>query len=303
MYQSLFAKQEKALLVLCLSILLFCALIQYGSFSGLMLKETGKRYISSRNSVVYTYYEAEQYKANIIDAYGEEVVQIEISDSEIGSTASSGSQRRWIVRYTIDTWVRDPPILADLLSETTNAPLAAGTAMLLLFAIVFFVERDYRPNKSILTLLRLPRPRSRYLLGRLMIPTSLCFFFWSIQFLVIIAQNGRYLSALPETTLRSAGMLPWVFDYYRILYPVTEPIWFPATVCVFGMIPLAVMTLVLIAKGGMKSWIYGLVPAIGGAAAVLTFGRVSHLWWIAPVLLIAVYGNSVMLLNKGQIVQ
>jgi len=35
----------------------------------------------------------------------------------------------------------------------------------------------------------------------------------------------------------------------------------------------------------------------------LVVNRVSNMWWVMPVLLVAVYFNSRMLVNKGQIVR
>jgi len=268
-----------------------------------MQKAIDNRYYTSENGSASSYEEAVRISADIASNYGKAVVQNEISELVIKNDAPENSPGSlWIVEYKIDTWEYDPPVLTALLSSTTNVPLVISTMILLFFMIVLLIERDYRPNKSVLTILRLPRPRSRYLLSRLISPVALMFLFWGSQYLVIILQTASYLSAVPEA-LRPADVSPWAFDYYRILYPLIEPIWFPAMVCVLFMIPLVIMTFVLLAKGGMKSWFFGFLPVAGAVAILMTVNRVSNMWWVMPVLLITVYVNSGILLNKGQIVQ
>ena len=250
MIQNLFKMHFKMLLT-CLVILSFCALIQFGSFSRLMVLHEKTRY------------------------YGAD--------------------------YDIDRWHTSPPVLTELLSHTTNMSLIISSFIILTFLTIMLIEQDYRPNKSIYTLLRLPRPRSRYLLEKLAVPTMFAFIFWGLQFWVVRAQANQYLKAVPEA-LRPDSSSPWVFNYYRILYPVTEPVWFPAMTCVMCMIPLMIVTAVFAMKGGMRNLIYGILPAAGIAAVVMTINRVPNMWWITPVLLGLLYINGVTLINRGKII-
>jgi len=268
-----------------------------------MQKEIDKRYYTNNGDIARSYEEAVRISADIGSKYSKIFVQNETNELEINNdTRENSPGSRWIVMYKIDSWEYDPPVLTALLSSTTNVPLVISTMILLVFMIVLLIERDYRPNKSVLTILRLPRLRSRYLLSRLISPVALMFLFWGSQYLVIILQTVSYLNAVPEA-LRPADISPWAFDYYRILYPLIEPIWFPAMVCALCIIPLVIMTFVLLAKGGMKSWFFGFLPVAGAAAILMTVNRVSNMWWVMPVLLITVYFNGGILLNKGQIVQ
>lgn len=285
-------KEHIKLLLRCLPILIVCAVIQFASFSGWIQKEIENRYYVMVYDDIDTYEQAEQIKAYIIEIYGERLAEFEVRED---------TYHRLLAEYKIDQWFNNPPILTNLLSLTTNTPLIISTIILLVILIIMLVERDYRPNKSVLTILRLPRSRSRYILEKLVSPAALMFLFWGIQYLVAILQTNHYFAVVPEA-LRPSNQSPWTFDYYRTLYPVTEPIWFLATACALCMIPLAIVTIVFIAKGGMKSWVYGILPAVGAVAVVLVINRIPNMWWIMPVLLISVYLNCKMLFNKGQIV-
>lgn len=234
--------------------------------------------------------------------YGESVVQNDVYYIEDAYFAYNDEPAHWIFKYKIDYWIKNPPQLIDLLARTINIPLILSLALLLPILIVGLVERDYNPNKSILTILRLPRPRSRYLLAKLIPPTILMFLFWGIQYSVILLQTICYFSAVPEA-VRPDSQSPWAFDYYRILYPVTQPIWFPAIICALCMAPLIIITITLVVKGGLKSWIYLILPAVSVFGIVLMVNRVSYMWWAMPILLMAIYINGKILLNKGQIVQ
>ena len=305
---SLFKKHLK-LLLLSLTILFLCALIQYATFSGLM-----------KNCVDYRYYVAHwEYS----DTFKEVILMISIPDINVPNFSYD-----WYKIYdrykiydwykVIDTWEEIPlwvteaqtnivveqrtPILTDLLSKTLYTPLVVCVLILFPILIMAPIERDYMPNKSILTFLRIPKPRSRYLMEKLFIPLVFVFLFWSVQFGVAVAQTAMYFYTVPEA-VRPVGVSPWAFDYYRTLFPVVEPIWFPATICALCLIPLVIVTFVFIAKGGMKSWLYGILPLLGAITVVFTVYRVSNMWWITPIILISVYLNGRMLLNRGQIVQ
>ena len=218
--------------------------------------------------------------------------------------SENNTEPEWCVYYGFNRWlfITEAPTLPDLLSETINTPLIFSTIILLLIMSIVLIERDYRPNASVLTLLRLPRLRERYLLSKLIWPTALSFLFWGLQLLVAVFQRARYLSVV-EDYVRPVGQPIWKFDYYRILYPFVEPIWFPATISALCMIPAVIVTMLFIIKGGMKSRVYAILPVIGVVATILTINRTAQLWWIMPVLLVAVYLNSKMLVNKGQIVR
>jgi len=274
-------------------ILIICAIIQYASFSAQMQEETKWR-VASTEETADNYEQALEISADIEKRFGEALVSI--------YTRYDDHELKWIIEGQIDRWFSSPPTLNDLLSRTTNSPLIISTIVLLLIMIIILIEQDYRPNMSVLTLLRLPRPRSRYVLSKLISPSALMFLFWGLQYLVAILQTAQYFSTVTET-VRPAGQSPWTFDFYRMLYPVVEPIWFPATICALCILPLVFVTMVFIAKGGMKSWIYSFLSIIGTVAVVLVFNRISNMWWLMPVLLIAVWLNCRTLINKGQIVQ
>ena len=275
-------------------ILLVCAVIQFGSFSGLMNVEIKYRYRIHREYARDRYENATQISESCIRMCGDEaVVQI----LEIAPAL-------WMVECKTDDWIRveNRPVLTDLLSQTVNTPLIISTFIILIILIIALIKRDYRPTKSICTLLRLPHPRSYYLLAKLFEPMALVILFWATQCCVALIQAGYYNYAVPKTFRLSDSSL-WVFDYYRILYPFIEPIWFPATVSMLCMIPLVIVTFILIARGGFINIIYGILPVIGTASIVLVITRISNMWWIMPILLIAVYYNCVAFLNKGQIFQ
>jgi len=258
-------------------------------------REINNRY-SDRHEIGDTYEQAVQIDAEIKARYGELRVQ-----TNIRRLALYNNEFNCVIEYKIDSWVDQPPQLIDLLSVTINAPLASSAVILTLFLVAFLIERDYKPTRSVLTLLRMPQPRCRYLHSKLISPAILMLLFWGLQLSVAVCQRTYFLSVVPEA-LRTGSISPWLFDFYRILYPVYDPVWFPATVCALCMIPLSIISFVFITKGGLKSWVYGLLPVTGVAAVILTVNRVSNMWWITPVILAAVYINSIELLNKGQIV-
>ena len=281
------------LLLCCMPILIICAIIQYASFSVKMQEEIIWRF-GSTEETADNYEQALEISADIEKRFGEALVSI--------YTRYDDHELKWIIEGQIDRWFSSPPTLNDLLSRTTNSPLIISTIVLLLIMIIILIEQDYRPNMSVLTLLRLPRPRSRYVLSKLISPSALMFLFWGLQYLVAILQTAQYFSTVTET-VRPAGQSPWTFGFYRMLFPFVEPIWFPAIICALCILPMVFVTIVFIAKGGMKSWIYGILSIIGTVAAVLVVNRISNMWWLMPVLLIAVWLNCRTLINKGQIVQ
>ena len=296
------SKKNIRIILVCLLVFIVCAVVQYASFHNQMQSAQGR---SFRYSWIvdsdFNAEAAEQIIDTVKKEYGEAVVEV------VGPRAASATTLR--VRIKIDHWVngsnpeyRPPPELNELLSETIQAPLLIITAVLLPVLAIIPIERDYRPNKSILTLLRLPRDRSRYLMSKLVYPSVLIFIFWGSQFLVASLQSNHYFNTVPHGSIK-AGTSAWAFDYYRMLYPVLKPIWFPAVICALVMIPLVLATMTFIAKGGMKSWQYAILPCLGVAAIVLVFNRIFLFWLIMPVLLAATFYNSITLMKKGQIVQ
>ena len=301
-WRSLKEQIKPSSLVLSLLVLCVCAMVQFANFSTLMESCLDYRYIS-----VYWEYDDNLDKM-ILHGYfltraGLEYYQPDVwyeiidywDQIPLWVTEQLKLQGNFMIRT-------DPPILTNLLSQISNIPILISMLLLLPILILAPIERDYRPNKSVLTFLRIPQSRSRYLLAKLINPVVLVFLFWTSQFCVALAQTAMYFHTVPES-VRPAGASPWVFDYYRILFPVVEPIWFPATICALCLVPLIIVTFVFLVKGGMKGWIYGVLPLAGAIAVVLTVCRVSNMWWITPILLIAVYLNGRTLVNNGQIVQ
>ena len=300
MIRNLFKKYLKPLILLILPLLFICALIQCVIFSAYMKREIDVRYNVVSNVSYKSYNEAEAHLKYIQKYYGKKVAEVHIYAMD--GYSEGVPTILYYASYTLDLWVDNPPTLTYLLSKTTYLPLIIGTVMLLITIIIVSIERDYRPNKSVVTLLRLPRPRSRYLLSKLVIPIILMFLFWGAQSAVTGIQTREYFNSVPKA-VRPISSSPWLFDYYRILFPVVEPIWFFATICALCMIPITIVTIVFIAKGGMKSWIYIVLPVIGIAAVVLLICRIANTWWLCPILLAAEYLNCRMLIYKGQIVQ
>ena len=350
-------REIKILLLLILSIMLICAIIQYADFSvrfnekrvgrwsrGIVEVDDLEQALQAADGIRFRYSlgfrpdppdigevdhndygEAQQTPIDIDeyeqlqDAVGGDWHTISVSSIYVYSGEDGlyiniyqvpnreneySAEPIWRVDYRYDAWrfLREAPTLPDLLSETINAPLLISMIILLPVMSIILIERDYSPSESVLTLLRLPRTRERYLLSKLIWPTALTFLFWGLQFLVAVIQRARYFSIV-QAYARPVGQPIWKFDYYRILYPFIEPIWFPATISALCVIPAVIVTIIFIVKGGMKSRVYAVLPVVGFVAAILTINRVSQLWWIMPVLLAAVYLNGKMLINKGQIVR
>lgn len=292
-------KKYSIVLLLFLLMLLICALIECFSFTTVTQSEIDKRYYND-SRIFNNYADAANCETNINEIYGEKLAEINIDNVSyyLNDKLTDG----WKVTYKIDLWFDNPPVLTDLLSRTTHIPLVIGTIIFLSIIIIISINKDYRPINSVITILRLPRPRSRYVLSKLVIPVIIIMFFWLTQFVVVKIQEGYYLSCVPAM-LRPSNSSPWAYDYYHMLYPVFEPIWFLATICVLCMIPLIIVTAVLISKGRLKNWVYWIFPLIGIVAIVIFINHVWNMWWVLPVLLIAIYVNCRVFINKGQIVR
>jgi len=290
-------KQLK-ILYLCLSVLFVCALIQWGSFSRRMQQEIEKRFLTI-NIGSDTYEEINQLYASCKSNVG--LIEIHLTDTK-DLESEYPSPYRWIITQKLDMFIQKPPLLNDLLSRSIYPPLVVSTLILLLVIVIIQLEQDYRPNQSILTIMRLPHPRSHYLWTKLISPLMLMFLSWGMQYLVIILQELRYRTAFPKELIPS-NQSPWTFDFYRILFPLVELIWFPATICALIMVPLIILTFVFIINGGFKSRIYIILPVLGVVAIILAINRIPNMWWILPVLLIGIYLNCMALLDKGQIAE
>ena len=177
------------------------------------------------------------------------------------------------------------------------AALCAGMALL----VIPCVTRQYREEKSMCTLLRLPISRT-WLYAAFLIPAAVCMAaVWLGQFLLFAGFYGIYRLAVPQSCLPPETWRTFLeAPAVNLLYPFLSPGGMGALAALLVLLPSLLLLLCLMYYSGQR-WRRGLPGIICAAAGCFLYLDLQLIW---PVIIgaAAAAGSGLLIIHRGGIV-